>query len=118
MESCSTQGVLPLVGLAADKVIRDRYTGCKSSGGRANACQPAVGWNLPVETALRAVRPPPDRTRPGTYPYRWVWGPIPSVARLSTASTYRSVLQLVGRAADVVPNTDEETVARGAGAAR
>ncbi|MFO7903691.1 MAG: hypothetical protein ACQESR_17025 [Planctomycetota bacterium] len=25
MESCSTQAVLPLVGLAADKVIRDRY---------------------------------------------------------------------------------------------
>ncbi|MGM0487111.1 MAG: hypothetical protein ACQESR_10165, partial [Planctomycetota bacterium] len=26
MESCSTQAVLPLVGLAADKVIRDRYS--------------------------------------------------------------------------------------------
>ncbi|MFO7906592.1 MAG: hypothetical protein R6U98_28305 [Pirellulaceae bacterium] len=25
MESCPTQTVLPLVGLAADKVIRDRY---------------------------------------------------------------------------------------------
>ncbi|MGM0487646.1 MAG: hypothetical protein ACQESR_12920 [Planctomycetota bacterium] len=25
MESCPTQAVLPLVGLAADKVIRDRY---------------------------------------------------------------------------------------------
>ncbi|MFO7908365.1 MAG: hypothetical protein ACQESR_00790 [Planctomycetota bacterium] len=25
MESCSTQAVLPLVGLAADKVIRERY---------------------------------------------------------------------------------------------
>ncbi|MFO7906473.1 MAG: hypothetical protein ACQESR_06375 [Planctomycetota bacterium] len=27
VESCSTQAVLPLVGLAADKVIRDRYSG-------------------------------------------------------------------------------------------
>ncbi|MFO7901271.1 MAG: hypothetical protein ACQESR_10700 [Planctomycetota bacterium] len=27
MESCSTQAVLPLVGLAAEKVIRDRYNG-------------------------------------------------------------------------------------------
>ncbi|MFO7901736.1 MAG: hypothetical protein R6U98_03670 [Pirellulaceae bacterium] len=25
METCSPQSVLPLVGLAADKVIRDRY---------------------------------------------------------------------------------------------
>ncbi|MFO7908357.1 MAG: hypothetical protein ACQESR_00830 [Planctomycetota bacterium] len=25
MESCPTHAVLPLVGLAADKVIRDRY---------------------------------------------------------------------------------------------
>ncbi|MFO7907386.1 MAG: hypothetical protein ACQESR_05575 [Planctomycetota bacterium] len=26
MERCPTQAALPLVGLAADKVIRDRYT--------------------------------------------------------------------------------------------
>ncbi|MFO7903548.1 MAG: hypothetical protein ACQESR_04740 [Planctomycetota bacterium] len=26
MEGCPTQAVLPLVGLAADNVIRDRYT--------------------------------------------------------------------------------------------
>ncbi|MFO7904243.1 MAG: hypothetical protein ACQESR_11310 [Planctomycetota bacterium] len=26
MESCPTQAVRPLVGLAADKVIRDRYS--------------------------------------------------------------------------------------------
>ncbi|MFO7904325.1 MAG: hypothetical protein R6U98_16800, partial [Pirellulaceae bacterium] len=26
MESCPTQAVLPLVGLAADKLIRDRYS--------------------------------------------------------------------------------------------
>ncbi|MGM0486669.1 MAG: hypothetical protein ACQESR_07895 [Planctomycetota bacterium] len=26
MESCSTQAVLPLVGLAADKAIRDQYS--------------------------------------------------------------------------------------------
>ncbi|MFO7905737.1 MAG: hypothetical protein ACQESR_01345 [Planctomycetota bacterium] len=25
MESCSTQAALPLIGLAADQVIRDRY---------------------------------------------------------------------------------------------
>ncbi|MFO7901806.1 MAG: hypothetical protein R6U98_04035 [Pirellulaceae bacterium] len=27
LESCPTQAVLPLVGLAAEKVIRDRYNG-------------------------------------------------------------------------------------------
>ncbi|MFO7906951.1 MAG: hypothetical protein R6U98_30120 [Pirellulaceae bacterium] len=27
MESCPTQAVLPLVGLAAEKIIRDRYNG-------------------------------------------------------------------------------------------
>ncbi|MFO7904955.1 MAG: hypothetical protein ACQESR_10615 [Planctomycetota bacterium] len=29
MESCPTQAVFPLVGLAADKVIRDRHGGGK-----------------------------------------------------------------------------------------
>ncbi|MFO7906120.1 MAG: hypothetical protein R6U98_25910 [Pirellulaceae bacterium] len=35
MERCPTQAVLPLVGLAAENVIRDRYmTGCKKRDGR------------------------------------------------------------------------------------
>ncbi|MGM0486854.1 MAG: hypothetical protein ACQESR_08860 [Planctomycetota bacterium] len=34
MESCPAQAVLPLVGLAAEKVIRDRYKG----GGRLPHC--------------------------------------------------------------------------------
>ncbi|MFO7901987.1 MAG: hypothetical protein ACQESR_09525 [Planctomycetota bacterium] len=32
MESCLTQAVLPLVGLAAEKVIRDRYIKQRSHG--------------------------------------------------------------------------------------
>ncbi|MFO7901093.1 MAG: hypothetical protein ACQESR_02940 [Planctomycetota bacterium] len=31
MKSCSTQAVRPLVGLAADQVIRDRHKGCLGS---------------------------------------------------------------------------------------
>ncbi|MFO7903296.1 MAG: hypothetical protein ACQESR_11920 [Planctomycetota bacterium] len=31
MESCPTQAVLPLVGLAAEKVIRDRYNWMRQS---------------------------------------------------------------------------------------
>ncbi|MFO7901762.1 MAG: hypothetical protein ACQESR_03350 [Planctomycetota bacterium] len=51
MERCSTQAVLPLVGLATDQVIRDRHT----SGGRISP-----GGTLPD-----ASRPPGGRTRDG-----------------------------------------------------
>ncbi|MGM0486323.1 MAG: hypothetical protein ACQESR_06120 [Planctomycetota bacterium] len=51
MESCPTQAVLPLVGLAADKVIRDRYI----SGGRI----------CPDGKLPGASRPPVGRTRGG-----------------------------------------------------
>ncbi|MGM0487921.1 MAG: hypothetical protein ACQESR_14310 [Planctomycetota bacterium] len=51
MERCPTQAVLPLVGLAADKVIRDRYI----SGGRS----------CPDGTLPDAGRPPVGRTRGG-----------------------------------------------------
>ncbi|MGM0488187.1 MAG: hypothetical protein ACQESR_15665 [Planctomycetota bacterium] len=37
MERCPTQAVLPLVGLAAEKVIRDRYNG---AGGAVRLCFP------------------------------------------------------------------------------
>ncbi|MGM0490341.1 MAG: hypothetical protein ACQESR_26750 [Planctomycetota bacterium] len=46
MESCSTQPVLPLVGLAAEKVIRDRYN---PRGPRADAADAVP--NLPTEHA-------------------------------------------------------------------
>ncbi|MGM0490982.1 MAG: hypothetical protein ACQESR_30015 [Planctomycetota bacterium] len=51
MERCPAQAVLPLVGLAAEKVIRDRYL----SG----------GWILPGGTLSGASRPPVGRTRGG-----------------------------------------------------
>ncbi|MGM0489410.1 MAG: hypothetical protein ACQESR_21950 [Planctomycetota bacterium] len=51
MESCPTQAVLPLVGLAAEKVIRDRYI----SG----------GWIIPDGKLPDASRPPVGRTRGG-----------------------------------------------------
>ncbi|MGM0487363.1 MAG: hypothetical protein ACQESR_11455 [Planctomycetota bacterium] len=51
MESCPTQAVLPLVGLAAAKVIRDRYI----SG----------GWIVPGGQRPDASRPPVGRTRGG-----------------------------------------------------
>ncbi|MFO7903840.1 MAG: hypothetical protein ACQESR_26025 [Planctomycetota bacterium] len=44
MESCPTQGVLPLVGLAAEKVIRDRYK--QHNGGSGLCCE------LVAETGL------------------------------------------------------------------
>ncbi|MFO7906634.1 MAG: hypothetical protein ACQESR_29835 [Planctomycetota bacterium] len=49
MERCPTQAVLPLVGLAAQKVIRDPYI----SG----------GWICPDRTLPDASRPPVGRTR-------------------------------------------------------
>ncbi|MFO7903283.1 MAG: hypothetical protein R6U98_11510 [Pirellulaceae bacterium] len=51
MESCPTQAVLPLVGLAAEKVIRDRSI----SG----------GWIFPGGKLPDASRPPVGRTRGG-----------------------------------------------------
>ncbi|MFO7904220.1 MAG: hypothetical protein R6U98_16270, partial [Pirellulaceae bacterium] len=51
MESCPTQAVLPLAGLAAEKVIRDRYI----SG----------GWIFPGGKLPGASRPPVGRTRGG-----------------------------------------------------
>ncbi|MFO7902332.1 MAG: hypothetical protein R6U98_06720 [Pirellulaceae bacterium] len=51
MESCPTQAVLPLVGLAAEKAIRDRYI----SG----------GWIFPDGKPPDASRPPVGRTRGG-----------------------------------------------------
>ncbi|MFO7904677.1 MAG: hypothetical protein R6U98_18580 [Pirellulaceae bacterium] len=51
MESCPAQAVLPLVGLAAEKVIRDRYN-------------QAVGF-FPRGKLPDASRPPIGRTRGG-----------------------------------------------------
>ncbi|MGM0486802.1 MAG: hypothetical protein ACQESR_08575 [Planctomycetota bacterium] len=48
MESCPTQAVLPLVGLAAEKTIHDRYI----SG----------GWVFPGGKLPDASRPPAGRT--------------------------------------------------------
>ncbi|MFO7901667.1 MAG: hypothetical protein ACQESR_04195 [Planctomycetota bacterium] len=51
MESCPTQAVLPLVGLAAENVIRDRHI----SG----------GWIVPGGKLPDASRPPVGRTGGG-----------------------------------------------------
>ncbi|MFO7907128.1 MAG: hypothetical protein R6U98_31030 [Pirellulaceae bacterium] len=51
MARCPTQAVLPLVGLAAEQVIRSRYI----SG----------GWIFPNGTLPDASRPPVGRTRGG-----------------------------------------------------
>ncbi|MFO7902579.1 MAG: hypothetical protein ACQESR_06550 [Planctomycetota bacterium] len=48
MESCPTQAVLPLVGLAADKVIRDRYIsggGIYLSGWKVARRKPSSRWS-------------------------------------------------------------------------
>ncbi|MFO7901717.1 MAG: hypothetical protein R6U98_03570 [Pirellulaceae bacterium] len=42
MEHCPTQAVLPLVGLAAENVIRDRYNG-PVAGGRRISAHPFLG---------------------------------------------------------------------------
>ncbi|MGM0489432.1 MAG: hypothetical protein ACQESR_22060 [Planctomycetota bacterium] len=61
MESCPTQAVLPLVGLAGTKVIRDRYI----SG----------GWILPHGKLPDASRPPVGRTRGHeSHPRPVYWG--------------------------------------------
>ncbi|MFO7901636.1 MAG: hypothetical protein R6U98_03155 [Pirellulaceae bacterium] len=47
MQSCPTQAVLPLVGLAAEKVIRDRYI---------SAPKVSAGLRLPVSPSVRHLR--------------------------------------------------------------
>ncbi|MFO7901877.1 MAG: hypothetical protein ACQESR_06955 [Planctomycetota bacterium] len=42
MESCPTQAVLPLVGLAADKVIRDRYIRRARNASRPPRCREGI----------------------------------------------------------------------------
>ncbi|MFO7902096.1 MAG: hypothetical protein R6U98_05510 [Pirellulaceae bacterium] len=51
MENCPTQAVLPLVGLAADKLIGDRCISC--------------GWIVPDGKLPDASRPPVGGTRGG-----------------------------------------------------
>ncbi|MFO7902390.1 MAG: hypothetical protein R6U98_07010 [Pirellulaceae bacterium] len=47
MESCPTQAVLPLVGLAAEKVIRGRlyFRRLDSSGWKATRRKPSSRWS-------------------------------------------------------------------------
>ncbi|MFO7902607.1 MAG: hypothetical protein ACQESR_07325 [Planctomycetota bacterium] len=66
MESCSTQAVLPLFGLAAEKVIRDRYifrwNGCSGAAVGATAApilqpvtQPGSRFQNALVGGIRAV---------------------------------------------------------------
>ncbi|MFO7901678.1 MAG: hypothetical protein R6U98_03370 [Pirellulaceae bacterium] len=59
LESCPTQAVLPLVGLAAEKVIRDRYVfqavGFFPSGKLPDASRPPVGRTRGGESHPRPV---------------------------------------------------------------
>ncbi|MGM0488741.1 MAG: hypothetical protein ACQESR_18540 [Planctomycetota bacterium] len=45
MESCPTQAVLPLVGLAAERLIRDRYVDSKCK--RVGPCERLRRWKSP-----------------------------------------------------------------------
>ncbi|MFO7906467.1 MAG: hypothetical protein ACQESR_07415 [Planctomycetota bacterium] len=54
MESCPTQAVLPLVGLAAEKVIRDRYITGYRTVGRLFGKRRTFGWlSLPDPYGFR-----------------------------------------------------------------
>ncbi|MFO7908131.1 MAG: hypothetical protein R6U98_36160 [Pirellulaceae bacterium] len=44
VESCPTQAVLPLVGLAADKIIRDRYESACDGNSRHGPSREHYGW--------------------------------------------------------------------------
>ncbi|MGM0490876.1 MAG: hypothetical protein ACQESR_29480 [Planctomycetota bacterium] len=70
MESCPTQAVLPLVGLAAEKVIRDRYN--RKHFGRAwrpvlhTTCairQSRLPTVVPASWKARRNSPPPAFSR-------------------------------------------------------
>ncbi|MFO7903572.1 MAG: hypothetical protein R6U98_12985 [Pirellulaceae bacterium] len=53
MESCPTQAVLPLVGLAAEKVLRERYI---PAAGRISRSLPPRGRCKRKPVSLPAVR--------------------------------------------------------------
>ncbi|MGM0486289.1 MAG: hypothetical protein ACQESR_05950 [Planctomycetota bacterium] len=52
MESCPTQAVLPLVGLAAEQVIRDRYNMCGGPSRARGPIKPREGKG-PVGASAR-----------------------------------------------------------------
>ncbi|MGM0488119.1 MAG: hypothetical protein ACQESR_15315 [Planctomycetota bacterium] len=53
MERCPTQAVLPLVGLAAEKVIRDRYIVCLLFAKHQDYTTPRNSMRGPVRTLWR-----------------------------------------------------------------
>ena len=87
VESCLAQAVLPMVGLAANKIIRDRYI----SG----------GWVFPGGKLPRAGRPPDGRTRGGQNHPRPVYFRRVGFFQMESCPT-QSVLPMVGLAADKI----------------
>ncbi|MGM0488125.1 MAG: hypothetical protein ACQESR_15345 [Planctomycetota bacterium] len=62
MESCPTQAVLPLVGLAAENVIRDRYNGKRSASFEVCPCGHTTS-NMPLRHANRSGWAVPKKRR-------------------------------------------------------
>ncbi|MGM0485142.1 MAG: hypothetical protein ACQESR_00065 [Planctomycetota bacterium] len=68
MESCPAQAVLPLVGLAAEKVIRERYfSGFRRGGQRRHARDRVDGWmaELTWQPENKATHALADTSRTG-----------------------------------------------------
>ncbi|MFO7907739.1 MAG: hypothetical protein R6U98_34155 [Pirellulaceae bacterium] len=60
MDSCPTQAVLPLVGLAAEKVIRDQYKSEGAATGQPLGTSEECRGGGRVRDARRAMRVPGD----------------------------------------------------------
>ncbi|MGM0486378.1 MAG: hypothetical protein ACQESR_06415 [Planctomycetota bacterium] len=69
MESCPTQAVLPLVGLAAEKVIRDRYITYADAGRGLLRC--LDGFPLATGAATQLVRTVFEWLRASAVPDAW-----------------------------------------------
>ncbi|MFO7904024.1 MAG: hypothetical protein R6U98_15280, partial [Pirellulaceae bacterium] len=72
MESCPTQAVLPLVGLAAEKIIRDRYNvTSRIPSVRRSTCKPAKeSWHAECRRRHELERPRVSRQRSRIPPTR------------------------------------------------
>ncbi|MGM0486477.1 MAG: hypothetical protein ACQESR_06920 [Planctomycetota bacterium] len=67
MESCPTQAVLPLVGLAAEKVIRDRYISGQAPSSETQPSLRGQVGTIPARGIPRLFQQSAVRARPSLF---------------------------------------------------
>ncbi|MGM0490770.1 MAG: hypothetical protein ACQESR_28930 [Planctomycetota bacterium] len=94
MERCSTQAVLPLVGLTAQKVIRDRYRSTGMAYGRTRPNRSRTG--IPAASKPTAANPKPPRRATSspsiTETRRWIGAMADGIKSLKRSLSHAVVI--------------------------